>query len=152
LGNGNRVPWALLDGEAASPDRQPAVAQRRDMRYSAASNKGRRDERQRAGAEKQSTESKGGSAMPSGGKRIGAGRKPGVVGAAKRALADMAQDHADLALQTLVDIARTGEGEAARVSAATAILDRAYGKPSQMMIGAGSIGLTVVIAKDDVGL
>ena len=35
--------------------------------------------------------------MPAGGKRIGAGRKPGVVGAAKRALADMAQDHADLA-------------------------------------------------------
>ena len=34
------------------------------------------------------------------------------------------------ALQTLVDIARNGRTDAARVSAANAILDRAYGKPT----------------------
>lgn len=66
-----------------------------------------------------------------GGKRPGAGRKPGRVSAAKRGLADKAKTHADAALKTLADIARSGESESARVTAAVAILDRAYGKPSQ---------------------
>jgi hypothetical protein len=66
-----------------------------------------------------------------GGKRPGAGRKPGKVSAAKRNLAEMAQAYAVVALKTLADIAKSGESEGARVSAATAILDRAYGKPAQ---------------------
>lgn len=41
----------------------------------------------------------------------------------------MAKDHAAQALKTLADIAKSGQSEAARVSAAVAILDRAYGKP-----------------------
>lgn len=69
--------------------------------------------------------------MSHGGKRVGAGRKPGAANEIKRAIAEQARDHAEVALKTLVDIARNGEGEAARVSAANAILDRAYGKPSQ---------------------
>lgn len=69
-----------------------------------------------------------------GGKRPGAGRKPGKVGAAKRALAEMAKDHAEAAMKTLVDIAMDRAApHAARVSAATAILDRGYGKPAQAM-------------------
>lgn len=68
-----------------------------------------------------------------GGARPGAGRKPGVVSQAKRDLAEMAKEHADAALQTLVQIATGGESEAARVSAANAILDRAYGRPAQSM-------------------
>jgi hypothetical protein len=69
--------------------------------------------------------------MARGGSRPGAGRKKGKVSKAKRALAEMAKDHAEAALRTLVEIA-IGDGAAsARVSAATAILDRAYGKPSQ---------------------
>lgn len=68
-----------------------------------------------------------------GGKRPGAGRKPGKVGAAKRALSEMAKDHAEAALKALADIVLGGESEAARVSAATAILDRAYGKPPQSL-------------------
>lgn len=66
-----------------------------------------------------------------GGKRPGAGRKPGRVSAAKRSLAEMAKAHATAALKALADIATSGESEGARVSAATAILDRAYGKPTQ---------------------
>lgn len=66
-----------------------------------------------------------------GGKRPGAGRKPGRVSAAKRKLSDMAKTHATAALKALADIAKGGESEAARVSAAIAILDRAYGKPTQ---------------------
>lgn len=69
-----------------------------------------------------------------GGKRPGAGRKPGKVGEAKRALADMAQEHAEAAMRTLASIHADPETPAAaRVSAATAILDRAYGKPPQSL-------------------
>lgn len=69
-----------------------------------------------------------------GGARQGAGRKKGKVGAAKRALAEMARDHAEAALRTLASIhADARAPAAARVSAATAILDRAYGKPPQSL-------------------
>ena len=69
--------------------------------------------------------------MAKGGARPGAGRKKDKVGEAKRELAAMGKQHAEAALHTLVEIA-TGDGAAsARVSAATAILDRAYGKPTQ---------------------
>lgn len=66
-----------------------------------------------------------------GGKRAGAGRKPGKVSQAKRDLTAMAKDHVDAALNALVQIATSGESESARVSAANSILDRAYGKPIQ---------------------
>ena len=69
-----------------------------------------------------------------GGARPGAGRKPGKVGKAKRALAEMAKEHAEAALKTLAEVQADKEApHAARVSAATAILDRAYGKPAQSM-------------------
>lgn len=69
-----------------------------------------------------------------GGARPGAGRKPGKVSAAKRALSEMAKDHAEAAIQTLAAIHADDEAPpAARVSAAVAILDRAYGKPPQML-------------------
>ena len=66
-----------------------------------------------------------------GGARPGAGRKKGKVSQAKRDLASMAKDHAEQALQVLVEIAASGESESARVSAANAILDRGYGRPVQ---------------------
>lgn len=69
-----------------------------------------------------------------GGKREGAGRKPGVVSAAKRSLAEAAKEHAQEALDVLVEIAKDKEQPAAaRVSAANSILDRAYGKPTQAL-------------------
>lgn len=46
----------------------------------------------------------------------------------------MAKDHAEAALRSLVQIATEGESESARVSAATAILDRAFGKPIQATV------------------
>lgn len=78
--------------------------------------------------------------MARGGKREGAGRKAGAVSQAKRDLADMAKDHAAEALEVLVAIAKRGESESARVSAANAILDRAYGKPPQAMDHTSSDG------------
>jgi hypothetical protein len=45
----------------------------------------------------------------------------------------MAREHTEAALLTLVEIATGGSPASARVSAATAILDRAYGKPPQAL-------------------
>lgn len=70
--------------------------------------------------------------MPVGGARPGAGRKPGVVSAAKRELQSMAKDHAERALQVLAEVMESAESDAARVAAANAILDRGYGKPVTM--------------------
>ncbi|MGK2922319.1 MAG: hypothetical protein ACSLE4_05965 [Methyloceanibacter sp.] len=72
-------------------------------------------------------------AMARGGTRPGAGRKKGKVGQAKREMAEMAKEHAETALLTLVEVASGDCAASARVSAATAILDRAYGKPPQAL-------------------
>lgn len=67
-----------------------------------------------------------------GGFRAGAGRKPGAVSQAKRDLMAIAKEHAEGALETLVSIHQNAKAPAAaRVSAAVAILDRGYGKPTQ---------------------
>lgn len=69
-----------------------------------------------------------------GGARPGAGRKPGKVSAAKRAIAEVAREHCGAALAVLIEIARDkSASSAARVSAANAILDRGYGKPVPMV-------------------
>lgn len=54
----------------------------------------------------------------------------------------MAKEHAELALQTLVSIAQSSESDAARVSAASAILDRGYGKPTQALEHSGGLTLS----------
>lgn len=75
--------------------------------------------------------------MARGGKREGAGRPAGAVNKAtverRATIAEMAQEYAEEAISTLAQIATMGESESARVAAANAILDRAYGKPSQAM-------------------
>lgn len=72
-----------------------------------------------------------------GGKREGAGRPKGardkLTREAGATLSEMARAHTDAALETLAHIAISGESEAARVSAANALLDRGYGKPSQSL-------------------
>ena len=50
--------------------------------------------------------------------------------AAWRLIQELARKHAPEAIETLVDIAKKGT-PGARVSAAIALLDRAYGKPPQ---------------------
>ncbi|MEO9633074.1 MAG: hypothetical protein ABJG14_21860 [Sulfitobacter sp.] len=70
-----------------------------------------------------------------GGARKGAGRPKGSRSAATKeqikTISELAKDHAPAALKALVQVATRGKSEAARVSAASAILDRGYGKPSQ---------------------
>lgn len=50
-----------------------------------------------------------------------------------RSLSDVAKEHTELAIQVLVEVAQTGESDSARVTAATAILDRGWGRPSQLL-------------------
>lgn len=70
-----------------------------------------------------------------GGKRPGAGRKPGSKHRATReqkaTLSDLARQHTSTALNALVHVATKSDSDSARVAAANAILDRAYGRPTQ---------------------
>ncbi len=71
--------------------------------------------------------------MSRGGFREGAGRPAGSANKSSpeqsQRLSELAKTYTDEALDTLVDVARNGRTDAARVSAANALLDRAYGKP-----------------------
>lgn len=73
--------------------------------------------------------------MGVGGKRPGAGRKKGSLGKAtiqqRGTLEEIARTYTQDALDVLVQVARESQSDAARVSAANALLDRGYGKPSQ---------------------
>ena len=72
--------------------------------------------------------------MSRGGYREGAGRPLGssnkCTAEQSQRLSELAKTYTEEALQTLVDVARNGRTNAARVSAANALLDRAYGKPA----------------------
>ncbi|MBA9063122.1 hypothetical protein GGQ91_002510 [Methylobacterium fujisawaense] len=65
---------------------------------------------------------------------------PGGRPKASARVRDAAREHTEAAIQVLVDIAMSGESEAARVAAANAILDRGYGKPTQPIDGDGEGG------------
>ena len=69
-----------------------------------------------------------------GGYRDGAGRPAGSSNKSSpeqsQRLSELAKTYTEKALETLVDVARNGRTDAARVSAANALLDRAYGKPA----------------------
>jgi Family of unknown function (DUF5681) len=51
------------------------------------------------------------------------------------AVRELARQHTFTALNSLVQISRTGKNETARVQASTAILDRGWGKPVQPLVG-----------------
>ena len=48
---------------------------------------------------------------------------------------DLAREHSATAINTLVQIAESGKQESARVAAASALLDRGWGKPTQPLSG-----------------
>jgi hypothetical protein len=79
-----------------------------------------------------------------GGKRPGAGRTKGLLNRAtkehKATLSELARKHTATALKALVSIATKSESDSARVSAANALLDRAYGKPRQSVEHSGTVG------------
>ncbi|WP_347268069.1 hypothetical protein [Paracoccus sp. (in: a-proteobacteria)] len=74
--------------------------------------------------------------MAKGGRREGAGRPAGSKSratlAAKATLSELAQGHTESALATLAEImADATQTGSARIAAATALLDRGYGRPRQ---------------------
>ena len=79
--------------------------------------------------------------MAVGGKRPGAGRKKGSLNKTTADVKVLAQQYGDDAIKALVDIALSPEHPAAaRVSAANALLDRGYGKPTQAVELTGKDG------------
>ena len=67
-----------------------------------------------------------------------AGRKKGSLNKVTQDLQGMAQVYTEDALRVLVEIATDEKApKPARVAAANAILDRAHGKPTQAITGAG---------------
>lgn len=83
-----------------------------------------------------------------GGKRLGAGRPKGrrnkATAELKLSLEELARGFTTDALETLVRIATKGGSEAAQVAAASAILDRGYGKPRQSLEHGGEGGGPIV--------
>ena len=77
--------------------------------------------------------------MPRGGKRHGAGRKPGSRNrvtterlAGVRSLSEVARSYTETALDTLAAITSDDTAPpSARITAACALLDRGYGRPPQ---------------------
>ncbi|MBB4642358.1 hypothetical protein HNQ99_002683 [Rhizorhapis suberifaciens] len=76
------------------------------------------------------------------------GRVKGVPNKATREIKAIAQQYSVKAVKALVEVMESGESEAARVSAANAILDRAYGKPSQSVEHSGVDGAPIQHALD----
>lgn len=68
------------------------------------------------------------------------GRKPGSRNKATAEVKELARNYAPEAFASLVQIAKSGSSEAARVAAIREILDRAYGKAPQAITGDGDGG------------
>ena len=70
-----------------------------------------------------------------GGKRAGAGRPAGSPNRAtidmKSRLSMLAREYTYTAFDTLLDVAENGQSEPAKIAAATALLDRGFGKPRE---------------------
>jgi len=73
-----------------------------------------------------------------GGLREGAGRPLGAVNKAsaecKARLSDVAKSFSQEAVEALVDVMRNSHSDSAKIAAATAILDRGYGKPTKEVV------------------
>lgn len=63
------------------------------------------------------------------------GRVAGTPNKVTRSLKEAARQHTEEALEALVNVIRSTESDAARVSAIKEILDRGYGKASQVLNG-----------------
>ena len=69
--------------------------------------------------------------MPRGGRREGAGRKPGAVNQVTKDIREMAREHAVDAIKTLAEIMYTADKVSDRKDAANSLLDRGFGRPGQ---------------------
>lgn len=88
--------------------------------------------------------------MPRGGKRENAGRKAGVPNKLTGEVKQIAQEYGPGAIEKAAELAGlirdkpAATSEAAQMAAINTILDRAYGKPSQVIAGDPDNPLTVI--------
>jgi len=70
-----------------------------------------------------------------GGTREGSGRPAGAANKAtsglKLNLSELAREYTNDALDALVEVMQSSQSDSARIAAATAILDRGYGRPTK---------------------
>ena len=73
-----------------------------------------------------------------GGMREGSGRPAGAVNRAtselKLNLSELAREYTNDALDALVEVMQSSQSDSARIAAATAILDRGYGRPTTAQV------------------
>ena len=74
------------------------------------------------------------------------GRRPGQRNKATLEIQAAAKVYAGDAIRALVYVARKGKSEAARVSAATVLLERGYGRPRQSVEMSGPNGQPIQVA------
>lgn len=72
--------------------------------------------------------------MAQGGKRPGAGRKPGVPNRVTADIKALAQSFGAEAIEKLMNIVRESENDAAKISAIKELLDRGFGRAAQAVI------------------
>ena len=82
------------------------------------------------------------------GKKTG-GRKAGTLNKATLEVKEAARQYAPAALNWLYQIMENGESDAAKVSAARELLDRAYGKPTQSIATEQNISVQNKITETD---
>lgn len=75
------------------------------------------------------------------------GRTKGTPNKANADLRALAQQYTAEAVETLVEIMRSGESEAARATAADKLLDRGHGKATQILGGDKTTPLTVELVQ-----
>lgn len=83
--------------------------------------------------------------MPKG--RKTGGRKAGTPNKATADVKAIAGQYSAEAVEMLIQIARTAESDAARVSAIKELLDRAHGKAPQAIVGGDNGPLTIVVRR-----
>ncbi len=90
-----------------------------------------------------------------GGMRKGSGRPAGAVNKAtpelKLNLSELPREHTNNAVDTLVEVMKSGQSDLARIAAATAILNRVYGKPSMTQVdnSTGHVITAIEVVADD---
>lgn len=75
----------------------------------------------------------------------GKGRPKGSPNKATAELKDLAKAYTTQALETLAQVMFASESDAARVSAANALLDRGYGKPTNVVGGDPNMPLRLIV-------
>jgi hypothetical protein len=88
--------------------------------------------------EKESNKTKRGGARP------GAGRPKGRKSSKTLEIEAMAKEYAGDALKALVAVAGESKNDSARVAAATALLDRGYGRPRQALEHTGEVAVEML--------